>query len=34
MYDYPITLVTDSRADADAIKKLTRSGLKVVQVQV
>ena len=32
MYDYPITLVTDSQADADAVKKLMRSGLKVVQV--
>ena len=34
MYDYPITLVTDSEADPDAVKKLIRSGLKVVQVPV
>ncbi len=34
MYDYPMTLITDTEADPAAINKLVRAGLKVVQVPV
>lgn len=34
MYDYPVTLVTDSEADPESVRKLTRAGLKVILVPV